>query len=1719
MSTTRGEHSNCLTELAVSFNAIERMIGADEPVKESDNNDDFDIAAAEVHEDDPKKTVVKSLGPPKKTLKGAWMKFAMEHHSFSNITMSKKDLANLSGGFHENLQPDEAGNQNLLLSLKYSFPAIPKPGQQPKPLTPDQKYQNMIFHRELKKLWELARERLKTRISSFIDGREVIGEEEDKTGGGNEEKKDDDDEATGESKRKMSAAGEGAKPKLKGDALTREMELQIKYPKIGEPLKGKRASLPESATPARMEQAVLNELGIKWLYTWVEYDEDVTDYVQNTKKQEKSTEARKAHLDFVKKKDSLRIRLPDNMQMAAAPSLSYGKQHSAVRATNIKAPQNTVEIMAGCGLKYVHATSKGRQGQEGDLERSRRQLLSMGHVLKENFLTEKTDNVNRVIGYDVDKSAYLEQRNGNEVLLEKTEHEKKLKEESARAFDNWVILKDMREQATKYLSFCATPTLEQKSLNSSSLSLSASMSKQQLNKSASVILSRSNSTGVITKTHLDVIEIGKALKKVDRTLFQDWAKWCEAVFTFNNANVLWDSFEPKSCDIHSPTSSQIRDAFMKIIKPGFDLKGCFTEFAEKQLKKNKERGRESRAESKDEKMKELFLSKNDMAKLLREIGILMKPTELRILIDSFDSNNDGKITLKEFIDFVGPKRERHGGSSVLLSKKCCWDTTCKVTGMAGAFSISNPSKRALRLYDAAADSKANDENIRRSLEMKEVDDYDDEDFDNGGAAEKASSKPVVFVRNGEKRMKTELEDRRRREKLLRRYDIVTDDDIERAAAERQAAEEKHSKSKVDARASQEYEDDAEFGETGKDSSLRCSFIKITNAVREEGLQFLFSVTKEARQEERLRVMLTNGKPPQPPKLWSPKISPDDEEGKVGDYDDGEITLPLSWAPLKDDLVSFFSVECCGPSGSAKSDRFVEICRDPKDASPDSKLSFQHILRRWNNAPLTAGATYSFRVRGFNGFGPGEYTYASFTTVPSALPAPKIVKLSSDSVTFRWKFTDSFLKRIEELKKMFSLADSDRSGFVDREELLLVLDEKASGNADLRDFLKKVALSIGVSIAGGYGAIFDMIENNDDNRISWDEFQNFFMGAGWAQSGPVDINASFAGSVKGSVAGSSAPAGAGSSGSITYVVEQCENEFNNVYKEIVKTSAGHATISRLLPGKSYRFRVFARNADGTAGPKSPTLVVHMMLETPAAPTLANKTVSARKVVLGWKGRSSSASTRDPQVIKKMLGDWAGSHGEDDGGVSIEQAFAKYDANRNGSIDASELALVLTDLGVDVTEEALREAYSILDKNGDGVISFEEFGVWWRRDDVSYTVKRSNAILPPSTPATAAEVQPDVPAASVSTSKKGGLGSIPEDKSVTVQSRAGGSKSAPVFAKAAASSNAVPMPVICHRGSNTKVEVAGLEPNRLYHFKLRYSGSKSNSQLSPPLVLMTAPLAPSAPLIVCLSSTVLRLKWYPPMFGAFKFTVQIRSLAMKGANKTAAASDDGWISVYNGPENYFTCTTMVPDSDYDIRVLSMNYQAALSEPSPVLSLTTLQRGDTSTQMTSKNANDYFTIDCTGDICVGDTVLFSERMYARPKAGSSAGAAALNKSTASVASLLQGYAPEGVFIGERTIAAHVVKDNYRTSRDYLHSSGITVKDGKKFSKHRNLWLEVVWQRSTTDACKPHDLMIGDVIERNQGVLEMFEVCRAPWKDEADRKELAGEWDALIDCYRSVE
>lgn len=73
------------------------------------------------------------------------------------------------------------------------------------------------------------------------------------------------------------------------------------------------------------------------------------------------------------------------------------------------------------------------------------------------------------------------------------------------------------------------------------------------------------------------------------------------------------------------------------------------------------------------------------------------------------------------------------------------------------------------------------------------------------------------------------------------------------------------------------------------------------------------------------------------------------------------------------------------------------------------------------------------------------------------------------------------------------------------------------------------------------------------------------------------------------------------------------------------------------------------------------------------------------------------------------DWWQTHG-------LAKAFARFDADASGFIDASELATMLQCLGVVLSERDVQLALEQMDIKGDNRISFDELVRWWNRFDI-------------------------------------------------------------------------------------------------------------------------------------------------------------------------------------------------------------------------------------------------------------------------------------------------------------------------------------------------------------------------------------------------------------------
>ena len=96
--------------------------------------------------------------------------------------------------------------------------------------------------------------------------------------------------------------------------------------------------------------------------------------------------------------------------------------------------------------RIYHSDVLWSTGIDGDLERSKKQLIRKGLLSKENFDSNDVDD-------EFYKGKFHQYQEDHPLLADKAEQEKKLQQENAEAFENWLAVKELRETAIKYLSF------------------------------------------------------------------------------------------------------------------------------------------------------------------------------------------------------------------------------------------------------------------------------------------------------------------------------------------------------------------------------------------------------------------------------------------------------------------------------------------------------------------------------------------------------------------------------------------------------------------------------------------------------------------------------------------------------------------------------------------------------------------------------------------------------------------------------------------------------------------------------------------------------------------------------------------------------------------------------------------------------------------------------------------------------------------------------------------------------------------------------------------------------------------------------------------------------------------------------------------------------------------------------------------------------------------
>merc|ERR1719263_1143910 len=86
-------------------------------------------------------------------------------------------------------------------------------------------------------------------------------------------------------------------------------------------------------------------------------------------------------------------------------------------------------------------------------------------------------------------------------------------------------------------------------------------------------------------------------------------------------------------------------------------------------------------------------------------------------------------------------------------------------------------------------------------------------------------------------------------------------------------------------------------------------------------------------------------------------------------------------------------------------------------------------------------------------------------------------------------------------------------------------------------------------------------------------------------------------------------------------------------------------------------------------------------------------------------------------------------------------------------------------------------------------------------------------------------------------------------------------------------------------------------------------------------------------------------------------------------------------------------------------------------------------------------------------------------------------------------------GRYIGERTIAASVLKDTYRSPRHTL-----VIGMSKPLSR-RMLRLEVIWSTVSTEEALDHVLRKDAIVQMDEEQVFEFETFRVSWEEEGER------------------
>ena len=349
----------------------------------------------------------------RKYTKSAWLKWMMANRTFSDVVLTEEQYDLFSETVRSMVM--EENGEHILSSLQYTKPGK---GKGLDSLRPDEKLLNIMFVEECNRVWEDCNDELNVRVYEHI------------------------------ARGKMTVdLGSTAKT---DSTMVYECLFALSMPRLRA---WQEDDEDEAADEARREKNSKEHQGKSEFESWVKYKDRSAIYFIFTFL---SSFCRIVTVPHSVIRCSMKMVLPDSSEvvpMKPIPRMSFaGNNLTDIRPKEAGAPQTTTDLMINSGMKQVHANyGKGKPDPFVDLKESRRRLMEMGFVHKDNF--DETDDPDNPF----DKTRYSEHKTQNITLIDRKERQRLQDLSKGKAYDAWASLKEAREQALIYLDAIPKP--------------------------------------------------------------------------------------------------------------------------------------------------------------------------------------------------------------------------------------------------------------------------------------------------------------------------------------------------------------------------------------------------------------------------------------------------------------------------------------------------------------------------------------------------------------------------------------------------------------------------------------------------------------------------------------------------------------------------------------------------------------------------------------------------------------------------------------------------------------------------------------------------------------------------------------------------------------------------------------------------------------------------------------------------------------------------------------------------------------------------------------------------------------------------------------------------------------------------------------------------------------------------------------------------------------